>query len=134
VHHDCEVRLSIGQETVLLGIPSLTSKQLRRSGQKRMRAFACLESLVQDHQVLLHCAVLNAQYASAARSSPQTWVKRHRRSAETSTSWTHTGGRVSKPTGFRIGSVSVGAGFEPPSSILKRFATKRNTTYMSMPT
>lgn len=31
VHHDCEVKLSIGQETVLLGIPSLTSKQLRSS-------------------------------------------------------------------------------------------------------
>lgn len=30
MHHDCEVKLSIGQETVLLGIPSLTSKQLRR--------------------------------------------------------------------------------------------------------
>ena len=30
VHHDCEVKLSIGQEAVLLGIPSLTSRQLRR--------------------------------------------------------------------------------------------------------
>jgi hypothetical protein len=34
VHHDCEVKLSIGQEAVLLGIPSLTSKQLQRCEER----------------------------------------------------------------------------------------------------
>lgn len=59
VHHDCEVKLSIGQEAVLLGIPSLTSKQLRRWACK-MKPWSAqrLECIVQPCYSSLHSGVL----------------------------------------------------------------------------
>ena len=60
VHHDCEVKLSIGQEAVLLGIPSLTSKQLRRCGRARWKPGppSAVECIVQPCHLRLHSGVL----------------------------------------------------------------------------
>jgi hypothetical protein len=58
VHHDCEVRLSIGQETVLLGIPSLTSKQLRRSGLIRCKHCRHYDAGRARSPQYLQCAVV----------------------------------------------------------------------------
>lgn len=101
VHHDCEVKLSIGQETVQLGIPSLTSKQLRRCvhwTHAQCHRCHCIFPLLKGRCSAGHSlgasllpVCLLAGALAAARSSQPTWGTPHQRSGQTSTSWMHTG-------------------------------------------
>lgn len=70
MHHDFDIKLSVGSETVHLGIPSITSKQLQRCGAQpaqlclttRLSADWCLR--FSDFIVLLRTRNSTASLAS----------------------------------------------------------------------